>query len=581
MGFNIKYKTGLAIVALSVFALFGLAVDARAEKIINFDASIKVNADSSINVVEKIKYDFGNIEKHGIYRDIETQGKIKVSNVSVVDERGKPYELEIAKSGDTQSIKIGSANLTISGIHTYVISYSVNGAIGYFDNFDEIYWNATGDGWAVPIESAVATVTLPQVIQESYVRQACYAGSRGATTPCKFAGYIANSLDQVSAFNFSQNNLSAGEGLTVAVGFPKDIVSIPPPTFLERNPSVRFLVFLLPILIFCLMFWRWNKVGRDPKGRGVIIPQYDAPKGLTPLEVSAIMRQRISNSDISAEIVYLATRGFIKITKTTDKGLIFSSDDYIFKQLRNDLSSLEDPIDKKIMTSLMAGADSGLSEIKLSGLKNVFYTSIPSIKYEAYDFLIENGYIKSNPEKIITKYIVSSFLATAAALGGLIWAGVSWDLDEVFVGLSSVSVILSGVVAIIFSILMPAKTIKGQESKEYILGLKEYLQIAEKDRIAFHNAPEKKPEVFEKLLPYAMVLGVDKAWAKEFKDIYTTPPSWYSDSSGGAFNSILFINSLNSFNSAATSSLGSSPGGGSSGGGFSGGGMGGGGGGSW
>src|SRR6185436_19560328 len=85
----------------------------------------------------------------------------------------------------------------------------------------------------------------------------------------------------------------------------------------------------------------------------------------------------------------------------------------------------------------------------------------------------------------------------------------------------------------------PAKTEKGVAAKEHILGLKEYLQIAEKDRLEFHNAPEKKPEVFETLLPYAMVLGVANIWAKEFEGIYNEPPSWYSGPSSTAFNAIV------------------------------------------
>jgi uncharacterized membrane protein len=119
--------------------------------------------------------------------------------------------------------------------------------------------------------------------------------------------------------------------------------------------------------------------------------------------------------------------------------------------------------------------------------------------------------------------------------------------------------------------------------REQIQGLKRYIEVAEKDRINFHNAPEKKPELFEKLLPFAMVLGAEKAWAKQFEGIYSTPPSWYHGSSNSAFNAVLFTNNLSSFNAAATSSLTSAPkgGSGSGGGGFSGGGFGGGGGGSW
>jgi len=143
------------------------------------------------------------------------------------------------------------------------------------------------------------------------------------------------------------------------------------------------------------------------------------------------------------------------------------------------------------------------------------------------------------------------------------------------------SIIISGVIVSIFGFVMAKVTEKGALAKEHILGLKEYLKVAEEARIKFHNAPEKNPQLFEKLLPYAMVLGVEKEWAKQFENIYNQNPSWYSDSSGATFNAVLFSSSLNSFATTATQTLSSAPGGGSGFGGGAGGGGGGGGGGGW
>ena len=134
---------------------------------------------------------------------------------------------------------------------------------------------------------------------------------------------------------------------------------------------------------------------------------------------------------------------------------------------------------------------------------------------------------------------------------------------------------------------MPAKTRQGALAKEHILGLKRYLTVAEKDRIEFHNAPEKNPEHFEKLLPYAMVLGVEQEWAKQFAGIYNQQPNWYDDSSGKYFTAFALTDSLNNFQAKADTTLASRPssasscGSGFGGVGFSGGGFGGGGGGSW
>jgi uncharacterized membrane protein len=153
--------------------------------------------------------------------------------------------------------------------------------------------------------------------------------------------------------------------------------------------------------------------------------------------------------------------------------------------------------------------------------------------------------------------------------------------------IGNIGLIATIIILIIFTVLMRKRTQKGVITREEVLGLREYIKVAEADRIKFHNAPEKNPQLFEKLLPYAMVFGLEKKWAEQFKDIYITPPSWYGGPVGSSFNSMIFVSSLNSFASSANSAIISASRGaaggnsGFGGGGFSGGGGGGGGGGSW
>jgi uncharacterized membrane protein len=155
----------------------------------------------------------------------------------------------------------------------------------------------------------------------------------------------------------------------------------------------------------------------------------------------------------------------------------------------------------------------------------------------------------------------------------------------IFGSLGVLSSVVAGGIIIAFAFIMPARTEKGAEMKEYILGFKDYLSVVEKDRLKFANAPEKKPDRFEKLLPYAMVLGVEKEWAQQFEGIYNQQPSWYSDSGHPLFTAYLLSNSLGDFRSSVGTAMAAgsraSSGGSGFGGGFSGGGFGGGGGGSW
>jgi uncharacterized membrane protein len=165
----------------------------------------------------------------------------------------------------------------------------------------------------------------------------------------------------------------------------------------------------------------------------------------------------------------------------------------------------------------------------------------------------------------------------SGVLAGGFLTGIFGSLQD---GWGILSGIISGIIILVFGWLMPAVTKKGAELKENILGFKDFLSVTETDRLKFHNAPEKNPALFEKFLPHAMVLGVEKEWAKQFEGIYNQQPDWYEDSSGRMFNAIILSSMISDFSSSAMTTMASQPssaaGGGS---GFSGGGAGGGGGG--
>ena len=221
-------------------------------------------------------------------------------------------------------------------------------------------------------------------------------------------------------------------------------------------------------------------------------------------------------------------------------------------------------------------------EADLSDMEDVFYKNLSSLKTQIYQAVTDKGYFRTRPDKVRLTYQI---IGVVLICFGFTIAGI-WG----FLGV--ISFIISGILPIIFSVYMPSRTLEGVLAKEHILGLKEYLTVAEKARLEFHNAPEKGPDLFEKLLPFAMALGVEKNWAKQFENIYNTKPAWYNDSSTSTFNSLSLVNNLRSFSSEANSTFVSIPASSSSGssswsggsgfsGGSSGGGGGGGGGGSW
>ncbi len=276
---NKALKGSLGLIALGF--LFFCAEPVRAEEISRFSTDIVVGSDASMAVVETIDYDFGEEMRHGIYRDIPTEyvtklgadQSIDINVEGVEDASGKSYTYETSSSGGVLKIKIGDADTLITGRHTYVIRYRARYAFGYFDGFDELYWNATGNGWQVPIGRAEARLTLPENVPSDKIQTSCYLGAYGSSESCDDAAHFDGRAYVASASRV----LQPSEGLTIAVGFPKGVIREVGTleriwNFIKDNP-----VSLLPLLVFGYMFRHWYRYGRDPEGRGTVIPEYDMP----------------------------------------------------------------------------------------------------------------------------------------------------------------------------------------------------------------------------------------------------------------------------------------------------------------
>lgn len=564
------------IFLLSVFSFIFLfpfwSVSAQSEQINSFLSDISINKDTSYEVREIIEYDFGTNQKHGIYRSIPYRYKraegdfsVKIHIQRIEDEQGSPYKYQVSYEGDNVVIKIGDPDRTISGLHTYMLIYIIERGINRFENHDELYWNVTGNGWPVPIKNVLATVRLPDVVNQDDVKLGCFKGMYGSTTPCQYS-YEENSIV------YEASDLQAREGLTILLGLPRDILVMP--TFLQQlwwYMQDNWALFV-PFIILFILLLRWWKYGRDPETGKHIAPMYDAPTSMTPPEVGVLVDEKVDTRDVSAMIVSLAIRGYLKIKEVESKVLFFKQKDYQFIRLKEADAHL-----KEFEKTLLDGIFNGEDQKNLSALKDSFFTTLKDIRKYLYTSVTKDGYFPISPEKVRAVYAgVGIFVALAGSAAAILLQNITYVLGF----------LPSGFLVALFGQIMPRKTKKGMENYIHILGLKLYLNRAEKKQIDFFNAPEKKPEVFEKFLPYAMALGVETAWAKEFEDMYKEPPDWYEGQDWHTFNTMSLVNSLHSFSSSSQSTFSSSPssaGSGGSGfsGGGSGGGFGGGGGGSW
>lgn len=573
---SLRRATILLFALAAAISALTFHTSARTLAIQSFDVHVTVHPDSTIDVTEILDVNFQGAW-HGIYRNIpvEYTGSMGLTYTlflepqSITDADGNALKYEISRRGRYKQFKIYVPD-AVNTTRTIVIRYRVLDALRFFADHDELYWNVTGTEWDAPIENASAQIVLPAGVTGLHAEAFTGGyGERGQNASVKVAG---NEV-QIQ----TQQPLGYHEGLTAVVGWDKGFVH-PPSAWQNISMFLRSnWPFFVPILAFFLMGGFWYTKGRDPR-RNPITVQYEAPDKLSPAEVGTLVDNEVAMRDITATIVDLAVRGYLKIEQQDTNqamGLIHHKN-FIFHRVRppQDWSSLK-PHEQALLAALF---DNGASDqVSLTDLQNSFYVHLPAIRNRIFDGLLENDYYSRRPDTLHQGYFGAGLIIAFASFFG---AGALSNA----LGVSSLTTIIAGVLTGIivagFGYLMSARTVAGERELEKVLGFEDFLGRVEKDQI---ERIEKTPEMFEKYLPYAMALRVEKKWATTFQDIYRQPPQWYAGPFGGTFQTLFLINELNFMSMQTGSAMASTPrsagGSGFGGGGFSGGGFGGGGGG--
>lgn len=555
-----------------------------AEALPSFEAVVTIREDAKLDVVETVTYDFGETKRHGIFRTIPYSYQsgdgtyiADISGVLVNDLAGTPYPFAESRGNGELTLKIGDPDETITGQHTYVIGYTVDGPFLYFDDYDELYWNVTGD-WPVAMGTVTAMVVLPngaEVLQAS-----CYQGYQGEGGFCDRTSRALGANGE-SLYLTRGLGLAPNEGLSVAVAFPKGIIEEPTLRENIEGKAVYFAPLAVPIGVFVVIFYLWYTRGRDPKGVPTVITEFSPPEGLPPSVAGLLFDEHFQSRELSAEVVRLAVEGYIRIHHIeTTVFFVIPTTDYLFekcKGVNKPVEPIASLVYEKLFTPTFQGEAEVNSEMKhgtlLSKMRHKFVTEKKEIESRIYDEVVVRRFFLARPDRVRAWYIGAGI---ALVVFGLLSAIFLWDVIALMVAAFA----LSGVIVAVFGVVMPVKTREGVRVRDYARGFRRYLSVAEKDRLAFHNAPEREPQQFSEYLPYAVAFGVEKAWAEQFKDMHLGKPAWYTGTCMHVFSPVAFADELSSLTSdfAAASAPQSS---GSSGGGSVGGGFGGGGGGSW
>jgi len=582
---TIRHSVLVAVLVVLAWGDADAQQDRGAYTIRTFDVDLTIETNTDLVVEERLEVEFSE-PRHGIFRTIPVRYSdpkgyaysLDVRLLSVTDEAGRSLGTKVSHEGRYVTIRIGDPDRTVNGVVHYVIRYRVRDALSRFAEHDELYWNATGNEWNAGIGRSSATVRLPGPVDTATVQAAGYTGAFGATGRDVVVTHPEPGVIRVA----TTRSLDRLEGLTVAVGFPQGVVTFPTTTELAVRRTTDNVVLLLPLAWFAFVYRRYRQHGRDPDSGAPVAVMYEPPPDLTPGGIGTLVDERVDTVDITATVVDLAVRRYLTIRSEERDRLfgLFTREETVFVRERPEPADTLAPHESRVMTALFERGD----EVTASDLANKFYKHIPAITSGLYDRLTSRGYFDAPPQTVRHRWIGFGF-AAAAVTGavGVAWMAFREVPAPAVVIVPLVSAVLTLIVFLVFSSAMPRRTLKGARARQWALGFQEFATRVEGDRL--ERAAAEPRQAFERLLPYAMALGVADDWARKFKDIYIEqPPVWFvGHANARAFSTLSFERSLSSAMSRASQSMTASPrsSSGSGGGGSSGGGGGGGGGGSW
>jgi uncharacterized membrane protein YgcG len=573
---------GLRAAAFAGLVLLAMTSPLSAQRsltIERFAADIHVLTNGDVQVSESITVRFTG-SWNGIFRSIPVEYRtdrganytLRLDMERITDDAGNELRVETSRSGRNRVFKVwvpGAQDAT----RTVVLQYIVHNGLRFFEEHDELYWNVTGEETEFAILAASANVYVPAEV--SGLRATAFTGVYGSVD----RAVAIDTVDSLVRFSTTRP-LGFREGLTIVVGWNPGVVERP--TRADRVRAILLSNFILgvPLVAFFGMFALWRRWGRDPELRP-IVPRYEPPAGFVPAEAGTLIDASPDMRDVTATLVDLAVRGFLRIEETEEKQLfgLISNQAFTFHLLRGreEWDGLRE-FERDLLDALFKGRSRTVST---EDLENSFYRDLPGIRTKLSESLVGGGHYMRHPNHVRLFFIIVAILAgVAVAVAGIAIVSGLFGQQP---GAAVVAGVLTGLVVLGFGIVMPARTVEGTRKLEEILGFREFLERVEQDRF---ERIVKTPAMFETFLPYAMAFGVEKNWSRAFNDIYRTPPDWYRGHSTHGFMAHTFTGNLGRMAAVTSTAMRVAPrssssssgfGGGGGGGGFSGGGFGGGG----
>ena len=541
--------------AVGGFSNFAYA-DANDFTVESFDAHYYLSKDSEgravLKVVEEITAIFPNFDQnHGIERAIpkKYQGHISYQNDLTVYRNDELEGIADTKDADGNKVyRIGNSREYVHGKQVYRLEYSFRDVMrsDLVEDSQTLIWNVNGTQWKQNFGRVSATIFIDEAIAENYKNYDCYFGEYGAKNTCQ--PFSENYYRGQKVLIFSQNNLSAGENLTFVANFkPETFKDYVEPNEHKIIKNALVFALIIPVAGLMVLIFLGIKNYRSEKTHRSIVPQYLPPKEISLFESSVLLG--VQQKAISAMIVKMAISGNLKIVEIEKKGVLGKKEFRLERLSDQGLDNRERTIFNKIF--------SRGESVKLNDLGKRLGVNFGQKMLGWAEVFRNKDFYKKPKDSILVKILFG--LSFVAIFGPLLFdsafEAVNFSGYELIITLWFV---LFTVIFVLSTVLLTVepKSLRGAEMLDHLNGLKMYIKMAEEDRMRVLQSVDgadrivdgenSKVKLYEKLLPYAMIFGLEKTWLKELAAQYPegVSPDWYYGS--GVFNGILFANSMSS-----------------------------------
>jgi uncharacterized membrane protein len=574
-----------------VMCLIPFTIEARSYHLLDLQMEAQVGADGVVRVTEEHTVRFVGTYS-GMFQWFDTSRGVELQNI-VVSEKGIPYtRIEGDSPGPAGTYFIQTKKNQIyvdwsfeatDETRVFQLSYTLDNVILKHDDVAEFYYQFVGKEWEEPRDHVRIVLTLPSGAKQEEVGAWGYGPLHGQVqiiSPTEIEWEV-NGLPArtfVEGRAVFPNRLVPGASRTTnQLGLPKILAEETKrgeqlEALKTRKNLDPYFAMVIVALSYLLISYIWNNYGKPYPG---FQEKYyrKLPADYPPAELAILYRQNIESRDLTATLLDLARRGFLKIEEAPNLQGKPKKEQFTYKFVRKEpdpenqatLRLYEQQVLDLLFTVI------GAEEVTLEDIQTFAkdyrkeFTAFwdewaKTIKAEAE----QHNFFDANSKKRVLWFFIPSFALFLLAI-------VPFVLEMFFSG--TACIVMGVVMTITVAIAATRRSSTGNLEYTQWRAFRRYLQHFSR----VEDTRTVSPGIWESYLPYAVTLGVANKVIKEWSFAFPSlaeqgnlGTNWYICIHGGGFNRLSHM-TTNIDRSISTTMIHS----GASGGGFSGGGGGG------